>query len=92
MDRIAALASSLLTAHVPPPVPLFEKDWREELSQRVHDLCTERALDRDHLTSAIRREFVAMLEHPGMFAVRRSRLDRPHRYGLGVSRTTVYTL
>ncbi len=90
LDRIAALATSLLAAHVPQPVALFEKDWREELAQRVHDFCTERALDRSQLTRQTRREIVAMLERAGMFAVRGS-IDLTAS-ALGVSRTTVYTL
>jgi len=90
LDRIAALATSLLAAHVPQPAPLFAKDWREELSQRVHDFCTERALDRNHLTRETRRELIAMLDHAGMFAVRGS-IDLTAS-ALSVSRTTVYAL
>lgn len=90
LDRIAALATSLLAAQVPRPTPLFEKDWREELAQRVHDFCTERALDRDHLNRKTRQELVAMLDRAGMFAVRGS-IDLTAS-ALGVSRTTVYTL
>jgi D-arginine utilization repressor len=90
LDQIAALAATLLGPRVPQPPELFHNDWRERLAVRVDELCRERALRRDQLDRAARRELVARLDAEGLFAVRGA--ADTAALALGVSRATVYSL
>ncbi len=90
LEAIAALATSLLAPRTQRPAALFDRDWREQIAQRVHDFSRERGLRRDQLDRTARRELVGRLDQEGLFAVRRA-ADLVAE-ALGVSRATVYAL
>ncbi|WP_232663596.1 helix-turn-helix transcriptional regulator [Pseudonocardia sp. TRM90224] len=90
LDRIAALATSLLAPRTERPPQLFDRDWRERMTLRVHEFCRDRALTRDQLDRNARRELVAVLDAEGLFEMRRS--TELAAETLGVSRATLYAL
>jgi predicted transcriptional regulator YheO len=90
LDRIAALATSLLAAPADRPAELFDGDWRERIALRVQELCLERGLTRDRLDRDHRLALVSTLDAEGLFAVRGA-AELAAR-AVGVSRATVYAL
>lgn len=88
LDRIAALATSWLATAMPPPAPLAQQDWREQIGERIHRFCAERGVRPGHFDPSTRRELIARLDAEGLFAVRRA-ADLVAG-ALGVSRATVY--
>lgn len=90
LDQIAALAASVLAVRAPRPPELFQRDWREQIASRVHELCLELGLRRDQLDRDARLRVVARLDDEGLLDVRGA-ADLTAQ-ALGVSRATVYTL
>ncbi|MEJ3654825.1 PAS domain-containing protein [Actinomycetes bacterium KLBMP 9759] len=90
LDRIAALATSLLAPRTERPPELFDRDWRERLTLRVHEFCRDRALTREQLDRDARRELVGALDAEGLFEMRRSAELAAET--MGVSRATLYAL
>ncbi|HZD38512.1 MAG TPA: PAS domain-containing protein [Actinomycetes bacterium] len=87
---LAALLAEVAAPVQAPPAELFARDWREQISLAVDELCREHGLDRRRLTRADRRALVAQLDQRGLFATRNA-AEHASR-ALGVSRATVYTL
>ncbi|MFC4950837.1 helix-turn-helix transcriptional regulator [Pseudonocardia sp. GCM10023141] len=90
LDRIAELATALLSARTERPAALFERDWREQLTLRVQELCRDRGVERSRLDRTARRDVIAVLDAEGLFAVRHA--AELAAQALGVSRATVYAL
>ena len=84
----AELLKALARPSVPQPGPLFEFDWREQISTIVQEWCTQNTARPQGLTVTERREVVGVLQDKGLFEARHA-VQHAAR-AIGVSRATIY--